>query len=319
MVPEGSSAASGGAVGINDLGLPGLTSRPLHPSDALATYRLVAEAELVDAGEVMVEQADIVADWQRPSFNLETQSLGVFDGGVLVATAEVSQGRRAEAAVRPCHRSRGIGTALAGWTERVSRRDGTGLVGQTAIQGSSAERLFRQLGYEPLWTSWVLRMPEGASIQPQAVPTGYAIRTADGEANHRAAHTVLEDAFLEWSDRARETFEDFVAETLLRPGFAPWNLRLMTDPDGAVVGVSVVLLAEECGYVDRLAVRRDQRGLGLARALLVDSFEQARAHGASRFELVTDSRTGALGLYEKVGMRVTSVHQHWAIDTASRA
>ena len=52
---------------------------------------------------------------------------------------------------------------------------------------------------------------------------------------------------------------------------------------------------------------------GLARALLVDCFAVAREHGASRSELSTDSRTGALGLYERVGMRVTSTWVHRAI------
>ena len=50
-----------------------------------------------------------------------------------------------------------------------------------------------------------------------------------------------------------------------------------------------------------------------ARALLVDCFAEAREHGATRSELSTDSRTGALGLYERVGMRVTSTWVHRAI------
>ena len=57
--------------------------------------------------------------------------------------------------------------------------------------------------------------------------------------------------------------------------------------------------------MDRLAVRRDQRGRGLATALLADSFARAREHGATRSGLSTDSRTGALGLYERVGMEAT--------------
>jgi hypothetical protein len=40
--------------------------------------------------------------------------------------------------------------------------------------------------------------------------------------------------------------------------------------------------------------------------MLVDAFAVARAHGATRSGLSTDSRTGALGLYEKVGMVVAS-------------
>jgi GNAT superfamily N-acetyltransferase len=61
-------------------------------------------------------------------------------------------------------------------------------------------------------------------------------------------------------------------------------------------------------------VRRDQRGRGIARALLVDAFERARARGASRSELATDSRTGALPLYQHVGMVVTQNWAHWVTD-----
>ena len=50
------------------------------------------------------------------------------------------------------------------------------------------------------------------------------------------------------------------------------------------------------------------------RALLVDAFERARDHGATVSELSTDSRTGALGLYEHVGMQVTQTWRHWMTD-----
>jgi mycothiol synthase len=66
-------------------------------------------------------------------------------------------------------------------------------------------------------------------------------------------------------------------------------------------------------YITRLATRSDQRGRGLAQALMVDTFARAREHGAETSGLSTDSRTGALGLYEKVGMRVTSTWLHRAV------
>jgi mycothiol synthase len=91
----------------------------------------------------------------------------------------------------------------------------------------------------------------------------------------------------------------------------------VADPIGEVVGVCVLSLGDfddgRSGFVSRLAVRRDRRGLGLAKALLADAFGNAREHGATRSELSTDSRTGALGLYEKVGMVVTSVWVHRAV------
>ena len=81
--------------------------------------------------------------------------------------------------------------------------------------------------------------------------------------------------------------------------------------DCPIVGVALVIMAAvEDGrdaYIDRLAVRSDQRHRGLAQALLVDAFARGREHGAVRSSLSTDSRTGALGLYEKVGMEVVDV------------
>ena len=116
-----------------------------------------------------------------------------------------------------------------------------------------------------------------------------------------------------------ETFDDFHAVVVGRPGFESCQLRVLTDPEGVIVGVSSVSLAvAEDGrgpeaFISRLAVCRDQRNRGHAQALMVDSFAQGRAHGAATSALSTDSRTGALGLYEKVGMRGTSVWVHRAI------
>jgi ribosomal protein S18 acetylase RimI-like enzyme len=67
-------------------------------------------------------------------------------------------------------------------------------------------------------------------------------------------------------------------------------------------------------YIARLAVDGERRGLGLGQALLVDAFAVGREHGATVSELSTDSRTGALGLYEKVGMKVTSTWVNRAVD-----
>lgn len=305
---------------INELGLTGFTVRPLIPSDARAVFELMAECEREVLGEAAIEEADIVGDWQRPSFDLATQSIAVFDGigpdAPLIGYAEVAGGRRADAAVSPSRRGEGIGTALALWTQRISRRDGKGLVGMPVPDGSPGEKLLKALDYDVAWTSWVLEMPGGKAIEPQPIPDGYLVRGAESEADYRAAHTVIEDAFLEWSERDRESYADFAAGTVLRPGFEPWNFRLMIDRDGDVVGAAFVVLAEDFGYIDKLAVRRDLRGLGLARALLVDAFEQAREHGATRSELSTDSRTGALGLYERVGMEVTQLWRHYAKDTS---
>jgi mycothiol synthase len=295
----------------------GLTTRPLQKSDAHAVFVLMAAQEQEDIGEVAIEESDIVSDWARPSHDLGARSVGVFDGDTLVAYAELMGVDRADTSVLPSHRGRGIGTWLAQWLEDLGRRLGSPAIGMPVPQGSPGDRLLEELGFRVRWTSWVLKLPAGASIPERDLPAGYTVRTAEpGEL--RAAHDVLEDAFLEWSVRDREPFEDFEAATAGRPGFEPWNLRVALDPDGAVVGVSLVLVSDNgsTGYVDRLAVRKDQRNRGLAQALLVDSFARAREHGTSTAELSTDSRTGALPLYERVGMVVESVWVNRGLDLA---
>lgn len=297
----------------------GLTSRPMTKADAEECFRVTAAQERHDLGSVEIELADIIAEWQRPSFDIEASTIAVFDGTKMVGYAEISGGERGEAAVDPAYAGRGIGTFLAQWMQDAARRHGYLSVRMPVFQGSPGDRLLEALGYDLAWEAWVLQLPAGVDIPRRALPEGYHIRTAQA-ADDVAVWTVLEDAFLEWSVRERESLEDFQAETRQRPGFQDWNSRVVTDPTGEVVGAAIVLLSGEDdereveAWVDRIAVRRDQRGQGLAQALLADCFDQARAHGAQKSGLSTDSRTGALDLYRKVGMEVTSVWVNRAIS-----
>lgn len=298
---------------------PGLTTRPLRTEDSGAVYELMAACEQHDIGSVEIEEADLVAEWSRPSFDITASTVGVYDEqGAVVAYAELSSDTRADAAVHPDHRRRGIGTALTAWVRATARGRGAQVVGSPVPQGSDGDRLLEQLGYFVRWTSWVLELPEGAEVEAQPLPAGHTIRSAETEEDQRAAWTVLEDAFLEWADRPRESFEDFAAEVMGRPGFEPWQLRLVVDGDGVPVGACHLVIfrggGTVAGYVQSIGVRADRRHQGLARALLADAFANAREVGALSSELSTDTRTGALGLYEKVGMRVRQTWLHRAFD-----
>lgn len=292
----------------------GLLPRPLVPADAQVVFELVAAAEAHDTGAAAIELEDVQGDWARGSFDLATESIGVWDGDRLAASGEVFKGRRADAAVHPDYRGRGIGSWLAGWLEECARSRGSKLVGQTVPSGSASERFFRARGYREGWTSWVLQLPAEVTIEPQPLPEGYTLRDFVGGEDGRTAFQLIEDAFNEWPDRDPARYEDWAPRGPLRPGFEPWQIRFAVDPSGTEVGVCYTILASGTGYVDQVAVRRDQRGLGLARALLADAFGRAREQGATVSELSTDSRTGALGLYEHVGMQVTQTWRHWMTD-----
>ena len=300
-----------------DHALPaGLTTRPLAVTDSRAVFELVAAQELHDVGSVEIEEADLLGDWQRPSHDLPGSSVAVLDGARIVAYAEHLGAERYDAAVHPSYRGLGIGTWLAGWVQELARSRGVAILGMPVPEGSAGDRLLSALGYDVRWTSWVLRLPPGATIEPRPLPDGYAVREATTD-DHEQVWTVTEDAFLEWSVRDRATLDDFAAGVWLRPDFEPWHLQVVTAPDGRVVGVANVRNTPAADgldtYVAKLAVAREHRGLGLAQALLVAAFGTGRSRGATSSSLSTDSRTGALGLYEKVGMRAESVWVHRAV------
>lgn len=287
----------------------GFSLRPLTAHDAAAVVELIRADELAVLGAGYLDLADLLGTWGRPSFHLDTDAVGVVDArDRLVAFAELYTPERAEAVVAPEARGRGIGTVLVDWIERRAVELGSGIVGQAvAAQHRGAIQLLERRGYRPRWTSWVLELPPTAEIAVPALPPGWAIREFEPGRDEQATYRTVEDAFAEWPQRPPVSYDDWAAMILGRPGFQPWQLLLATDQDGAVRGVASLALSEDGqGWIEQLAVVRDQRGRGLGRALLAAGFAATRVHGARTATLSTDSRTGALELYLHVGMVVTA-------------
>jgi acyl-coenzyme A thioesterase PaaI-like protein/predicted N-acetyltransferase YhbS len=106
-------------------------------------------------------------------------------------------------------------------------------------------------------------------------------------------------------------FDNWVASRLARA--RPELVVVMTHQDrivGTAIGVDCSLQAE--GWVDQIAVEKAHRARGLGRALLEESFRRFWEVGRRRVALSTDSRTGALTLYEHVGMSVRKTYTRWA-------
>jgi mycothiol synthase len=295
------------------LDLPeGLRWRPAEPEDAPAVFELFAACEAVVQAQPDIQLEDILGDWRRPSFDLAADAVVVLEGDRIVAEAELFMGRRGEAAVHPDEGGRGIGTALLAWMERRSRATGGTLVGQTVPDANTeAAELFRANGYEPMWRSWVLSIAlDGTPPEPQ-LPDGYAFRPYEVGSDDREVYEVVERAFSEWPDREPYPYEDWRAVTVDMESFDP-ALQIVIVRDGKIVGTANLIDAGEEGWVHQLAVAREHRNLGLGRAMLLRAFELFHARGRASVGLSTDSRTGALGLYEHVGMQVVRSYTHHA-------
>lgn len=298
---------------------PSISSRPLRPADAPAVFELTAAAEEHDSGSVLVELDDIVSDWARPSYDLSTQSLGLLEDGRLVAYAEVDR-LRVEGYVHPECRGLGLGSRLVGWAIETAATLGYERVGQSLpVTNTPAIDLFRSFGSTVLYTSWMLELSSGLEVAPSRLPPDHRLRVFDPARDALEVFQTIEDSFNEWPDREPSSFADWEASTVKRNDFEPWQIIVMVagvDRAETIVGACKVTANEGLGWIDQIAVRRDARGQGLGRGLLGSAFTTARAHGASTCRLNTDSRTGALGLYEHVGMTVVETYEHHAISLA---
>jgi len=293
---------------------PGLSVRGATKTDVPAIVALFKASEVADGDDAALTSEDVEGEWRLDGFDPADDAVMVVDEDLLVAYAEVP-GWRAQATVHPDDRSRGIGTALLRWVEWRARRrppDGDEMrVGQTVIDANrGAADLFRRHGYVPRHTSWALQLPADVTIDHRPLPDAIEIRPFRTDEEY-AVYRVIEDAFNEWPDRIPSTFADWQATTTRRTDFDP-SLLLVAASDGEVVGVAFGIPYEDEGWVQQLAVRRDHRGRGLARALLRASFDEFRRRGAPAVGLSTDSRTGALDLYRSVGMVVIASYTHWS-------
>jgi ribosomal protein S18 acetylase RimI-like enzyme len=238
----------------------------------------------------------------------------VSDGSRIVAWGAL-RGYRAEIDVHPGVRGRGIGAALLGWSERRAKAGGRPLVRQTVTDNDHpAASLFRSRGYGHAHTAWILEIALGDEPYELALPAGVAIRPYRAD-DARATHRLIDDAFSEWAGRDAVSFEDWAPFATAHGAFAPDLSRLAFD-GGDLVGAAVVFdypSADE-GWVQQLATKASHRHRGIARALLSSVFAAFHTRGRGMVALSTDSRTGALSLYERLGMRIRRSYTGWAKD-----
>ena len=285
--------------------MKGLSTAPLAVRDASAVARVWRACEAHDDGEAMETEEDFVGATKRPSMDLERQSIGVRDRDTLVALGWLVGERQAFVHVLPSYRGRGIGTYLLRWTQDAGRAIGNTATCQTLTENEHAARaLLEADGYDRTWEEWVFDIRLEREPDPPLLPPGYAIREFVPGRDARAVYDVIDTAFGEWPDADAGTFEDWAGETLGRPGFVSGHIVTAVAGE-AIVGVAVLIEDEAAIWVGQLAVAREHRGRGVARALLTRSFGFGWRAGLRRCGLGTDSRTGARGLYEHVGMRVT--------------
>jgi len=290
----------------------GLIARPLTATDIDDVVAMINACERHDTGELMWEREDLIADSSSDGFDPVRDWMGVFDGDRCVAWAMVLQQRRTHVDVHPDVRRRGIGSALRGWAVDRVRELGGAYVSQTIDDRlTDVVSALQAAGYTPRFTSWVLRMDHPIPLEP-APPVGIDLR-AFQPADETELLGMFEEAFSEFEERLPSSIGTWRAMTTRREGFRNEDMVVAVDGERIVGGAFLIRSAGSI-WVDKFAVHRDYRHRGIARAMLAAACARSHELGSSFTELNTDSRTGALSFYERIGMRIRLSYTNWALD-----
>ena len=288
-----------------------ITSRPLEHPDLGAAVALLHADDRRWFGEAVLAPEDVRAEWDRPGFDLATSSEGWFeDEGTageeaLVAFATLTNRGDLLVAVDEAWAGAGLEEALLQRWEDEARRRGLPTLHRD-LPADDVEGLARLAarGWQVEEAGWILRLDASTPLEPASLPGGYAVRAVT-EDDLPEVHRVVMEAFAQYGPS--RPYEDWRSGMVDRPDVAVGHWRLATYA-GLAVGACLVQDPPGAGageaWVPQVAVVPGHRRHGLARELLVRVALAARERGVARLGLFTYEATGALGLYERVGMRV---------------
>lgn len=304
-----------------------LTWRALTRDDVAALTaltNLVAEAD--GTGEFTTEQS-AAEMFGAPRFDPATDTIAVWDGDNLVGMGSVFSrdlvdGRAMvglNGAIHPTQRERGLGADLLTRLETRAvdlaheRNPGQPVRLRTSggLAGSSAQALLEERGYAPdnNFVTMQVALADWADpgVETSAVTPDEAQRSAMLEAHN--------DAFRDhrnFSPIPAEHWEHWGRSPDLRPGLS----RVVLEGDRVLAYAVVSEREAGISHVELVGTRREARGRGLARQVLLSSLRasQEAGHRISELEVDSSSPTGADRLYASLGYQSVRVISRYVRD-----
>ena len=294
-------------------GLPeGYSIRPATMDDIDAVAGVLAAEDLAATGAVFYD-ADFVRlvwsggviDMPNDTWVVETPSGGVIGH----ANVGCESGDVAEAwgVVHPDHRGLGIGSRLL---DLVDGRAAELLPRGGRLQQSVSDtdlvvpRMLRARGFERARTFRHMQIELDGSAPSADPPAGIEIGPIDPNRDVPTVKSLFDEAFRGDWGYSEISFEEWRARNVEDRDYDP-GLWLLATEDGEPVGALTAVVSGDRGWVLELAVASPWRGRGVGSAMLRRSFASFVERGLSRVMLNVDSKnpTGAVGVYERVGMR----------------
>jgi mycothiol synthase len=205
----------------------------------------------------------------------------------------------------------------AWWHAHAGIADGVLRLGALDAPGAWPAAL-ESAGYRRTRRFLLMRRSLAGPLEAPQWPAGVALAPFDREADARAVHAALAEAFADHYGPPFESFAKWWHTIFEQPGMEFRDdlvlvARAGDDIAGALVAAARASESPAAGYVAELGVRRPYRRRGLARALLLESFQRFHALGRQEALLHVDeeSETGATSVYRGAGMREERMYANW--------
>jgi mycothiol synthase len=289
-----------------------MSFRELREEDAeqvAGLFRIVfGDARPVDAEEVVswARNEELNAEWLRVA---ERQGDIVGYGDIEVTGDELKLDFAAPGHADPFFE----------WAEEQARSEGARRVRIAIPAGHQLEALVGERGYRLWRSSYTMEVTVDDALQDAPrIPVPLVLRSYAPE-NEDALREAIDEAFAEDPFYHGESPGHFREFFLRARGFDP-SLWLLAWDEGELAGFLLAFQERYgepgLGWISLLGVRRPWRGRGLAEGLLRAAFQKLHARAIRRVGLGVDAEnaTGALRLYERVGMRVVRQFNNWTFD-----
>jgi mycothiol synthase len=288
---------------------PGL--RDVTPEDAKDVLDLVVLCDIAEIGEPEYTIDDAEEDIARATHRgwVARDSDGVLQGYCWVEKRSNNTVVIADALIRP-----GGDPALAQRLLDQVRSAASEIHPDLALHmfavptNRMKTRLLEAAGATVVRHFWrmTIDLPESPAPVVPALSPGVELRVADrGEADLRAVHQVINTAFLDHFGSQSSSYEDW-APTHTLGAFGDFTLWWLVTVDGEPAAAQLAgWYQDEGGHIADLGTLPAYRGRGLGRLLLLTAFAEFHRRGERRVNLGVDASnpTGAVPLYESVGMR----------------
>jgi ribosomal protein S18 acetylase RimI-like enzyme len=294
----------------------GYTSVPARPEMAPALTGLIARYDTRNGALQDLQVEDLREMFREPHLDPERDTLLITRGSEMVACTMLWQAPLHERAhsfgvVDPSHVGLGLGAHIADFLERraieIQAEGGKTLQLHWFIEDddAAANDLAVTRGFEVVRGNYVMRIVFDGSPVSVDVPEGLTLRNCTPD-DLTLCHELIEETFAEHFAHPVRSYEEWYAGLPSRDDFdlSLWWLAYEGDePAGILAGFP---FDEETGWVADLGVRKRYRGRGIGAALLRTAFAEFQRRGMTAAGLGVDAQneTGAVALYERVGMSV---------------